>query len=126
MDIYLRQQTGKNAEREALQFLQAKGLKLLTKNYRCYYGEIDLIMQDKQDIVFVEVRSRSSRDFGSALESVNYQKMDKLIKAATHFLQKKCWLQKYYCRFDVIGIQYEASKTQLEWVKNAFSVENSL
>jgi len=119
-----RQQLGKQAELNACQFLQAKGLRLLQQNYHCYYGEIDLIMQDQDDIVFVEVRSRSRSDYGSALESIGQTKIKKLIKAATHFLQKKNWLYQVSSRFDVIAIQTTGGNVQLEWIKNAFSAES--
>ena len=83
-------------------FLLSKGFSLLQQNYRCRYGEIDLIMSDKEDIVFVEVRSRSRTDYGRAGESINASKKKKLIKTATLFLQTKDWLYKVHSRFDVI------------------------
>ncbi|MBX3709334.1 MAG: YraN family protein [Gammaproteobacteria bacterium] len=118
----MRHYLGKQAEREASKFLQAKGLRLLEQNYHCRYGEIDLIMHDQHDIVFVEVRSRSRTDFGKASETVNKNKQKKLIKTATHFLQTKQWWYKVNSRFDIIAIHYESGKQQLEWIKNAFSV----
>jgi putative endonuclease len=120
MDTFNKQQIGQAAERQACTFLQEKGLRLLIKNYSCPYGEIDLIMQDQDDIVFVEVRSRKRTDYGNALESVNNNKRKKLIKTATHFLQMKQWLHKINSRFDIIAIHPIAGKMQLEWVKNAF------
>lgn len=91
------------------------------KNYRTYHGEIDLIMQDQDDIVFVEVRIRHSVEYGNALESINKNKINKLIKTATHFLQWKKWLYKVNSRFDVIAIQPVKGVMQLEWIKNAFT-----
>lgn len=120
MEPFNRQETGKKAESLACQYLQAKGFHLLQQNYRCYYGEIDLIMQDLDDIVFVEVRSRHRTDFGNALESINKNKISKLVKTASHFLQKKEWLYKVNSRFDVIAIHPVDGKMQLEWIKNAF------
>ncbi len=118
-----RQQIGKDAEHYACEYLQTKGLGLIIRNYHCYHGEIDLIMQDKDDIVFVEVRSRSRSDYGSALESINKSKQKKLIKTAIHFLQCKKWLHRVNSRFDVIAIQLNNGSRQLDWIKNAFSVE---
>jgi putative endonuclease len=120
IDSPYKQKIGKLAELEACQFLQAKGLCLLVKNYRCYHGEIDLIMKEQEDIVFIEVRSRSRTDFGNASETIDKRKQSKLIKAATHFLQKKEWLFKVNSRFDVVAIQFKAGKLELEWIKNAF------
>lgn len=116
------QDTGSLAEQLACQFLQKKGLGLLQKNYRCFHGEIDLIMRDQDIIVFVEVRSRSGSDFGNALESINYPKIKKVIKAATHYLQRKNWLDNIQSRFDVVAIQSNIGKIiQFEWIKNAFA-----
>ncbi len=117
------QELGQHAEQQAQGFLQTKGFKLLAKNYRCFHGEIDLIMRDRDDIVFVEVRSRSRHDYGEAAETINTRKKRKLIKTGMHFLQKKDWLYKVNSRFDVIAIHIDAGKTQIEWIENAFSVE---
>jgi len=94
MDVLNRQQIGIHAEQDACKFLQKKGFRLLEQNYSCYCGEIDLIMQDREDIVFVEVRHRQHIQYGNALESINRKKMTKLLKTATHFLQGKKWLHK--------------------------------
>jgi len=119
----LKQQIGKEAENNACHFLQKKGLQLLMQNYRCYYGEIDLIMMDKGDVVFVEVRKRKCIDYGNAFETVNHSKRKKLIKTAMHFLQMKKWMHKVNSRFDIIAIHPVENIMQIEWIKNAFLVE---
>ncbi|HEX4044437.1 MAG TPA: YraN family protein [Gammaproteobacteria bacterium] len=119
----LRQEQGYQIEQQACLYLQARGFSLLEKNYHCYFGEIDLIMQDQQDIVFVEVRSRTSISFGHPLESITPSKINKLAKTATYFLQKKQWLYKVNSRFDVVTAQLSAGQWQFEWLKNAFTVE---
>ena len=68
------------AEKQACDYLMSQGLKWVESNYRCQLGEIDLIMRDKEYLVFVEVRARASRDFGGALESVGYRKQQKILK----------------------------------------------
>jgi putative endonuclease len=116
--------TGQFAEHHACEFLQRQGLQLLRRNYRCHQGEIDLIMQDRQDIVFVEVRVRNNHFCGDALDSVNYSKQQKLIKTATHFLHcNKLW-DNVNCRFDVIGISYAQTEATVEWITDAFSVDD--
>lgn len=115
-----RREIGHEVEQKALKFLQEKGMRLIVQNYTCKLGEVDLIMKDKEDIVFVEVRSRSRLDYGSASESITYSKQQKIINAATLFLQKKNWLYKVCSRFDVIAIQCVDNEWQLEWIKNAF------
>lgn len=125
MVLFNPSQKGKAAELTACEFLQTQGFSLLMQNYRCYFGEIDLIMQDQDDIVFIEVRSRRRTDYGNALESINQTKKAKLIKAATHFLQSTNQLYKINSRFDIIAIHPIHGKMQLEWIKNAFSLEDN-
>ena len=108
---------GQSAEHRAMQHLQQQGLKLLTTNYRCKRGEIDLIMQDIDTLVFVEVRYRKSDAFGSAVETVDTSKQNKLIAAAYHYLLEN--RKSSPCRFDVVGITGER-RPQIEWIKDAF------
>lgn len=124
MVTYDRQALGKKAEEEACDYLQAKGFRLLEKNYFCMFGEIDLIMQDGKDLVFVEVRSKSRIDYGNAFESIGRSKIKKLMKTAKHYLQKKKCLYKVNSRFDIVAIHPVQGKMQLEWIKNAFWDEN--
>jgi putative endonuclease len=114
-----KKKTGDHAEQRACKFLQAHGLKVITQNYRCKLGEIDLIMQDGEDVVFVEVRSRISLDYGSAIESISRNKQKKVINTSLCFLQQRNWLDKKNCRFDVIGIHQH----DLEWIKDAFTAD---
>ena len=89
---------GQQAELWACQYLEQQGLALITKNYHCRRGEIDLIMRDEKALVFIEVRYRKSARFGSALESVNYKKQQKLIITAEHYIlqsQTLFWLAFY-------------------------------
>ncbi len=109
-------QQGNFAEKEACAFLEKQGLKLVEKNYRCRTGEIDLIMQDKEALVFVEVRYRAKSDYGSALDSVDSHKIQKLISAASHYVSKH--QPDLPMRFDVVG--FDAS-LKPNWVANAFS-----
>jgi len=108
-------QQGKIAEDEACQFLKTQGLTLVEKNYRCRSGEIDLIMQDQEALVFIEVRYRAKNNYGSALDSVDQSKIQKLISAANHYVSKHQSDQPM--RFDVIG--FDAS-LKPNWVSNAF------
>lgn len=112
--------SGKQAEKQALDYLTKQGLFLLEANYHKRCGEIDLIMQDKEDIVFVEVRLRSSNDFGGGVASVTKTKQQKIIKTATLYMQAHHLLNKKNCRFDVISIKPISEKLDIEWIKNAF------
>lgn len=123
MVFSIKQKIGQRAETLATQFLKNKGFSFIEANYRCQFGEIDIIMQDQDDIVFIEVRSRSRVDYGTAVESINKTKIKKLILTATHFLQKKKLLYRVHSRFDIVAIHYQALDLQLEWIKNAFPAD---
>ncbi len=111
------QKKGEVFEHKAANFLRDKGWELLENNFRCKLGEIDLIMKDENTIVFVEVRYRHQKSFGSATESINYHKQVKIINTANYFLTQSNWHNKYPCRFDVVTFEGQ----QIHWIKNAFS-----
>jgi putative endonuclease len=112
--------TGQLSEKHAAIFLKRHGLKPLTKNYSCTMGEIDLIMQDQSTLVFVEVRTRHNPNYGSALESVDFKKQQKLTKTALHYLQQKNLYNRTDCRFDVVAVSHPDKTPTFEWIKNAF------
>jgi putative endonuclease len=112
---------GNSAEDYAEQFLTQKGLSLLEKNFSCPLGEIDLIMRDKEHIVFVEVRCRAHSIHGRAVETITPTKIKKIIRTATLFLQMRKWLHKAHSRFDVVAIDFSKHEKQLTWLKNAFT-----
>jgi putative endonuclease len=116
--------SGQLAEQQACEFLLSKGLRLLTRNYRCTLGEIDLVMQDRDNIVFVEVRVRRNRFYADAIESIDLAKQRKIIRAATHYLLHTKRLDKVNCRFDVIGISYAPTHPTVEWITDAFTTDN--
>lgn len=111
---------GNQSEQQAYAYLSRQGLKLITRNHHCRHGEIDLVMQDGQTLVFVEVRSRSSAQFGSAIASISSSKQKKIIAAAQHFLMTHPIHQQQACRFDVIGMDASKKPSNLQWIKNAF------
>lgn len=111
---------GKYAEAQVCQYLQRQKLKLVERNYTCRQGEIDLIMWDQDCIVFVEVRARAEQDFRDSLESVDYYKQHKVVRAATYYLQKTGQLNKVFCRFDVVAVKLQDEQLEFHWVKNAF------
>ena len=109
------QQSGAEAEHQASVFLQRQGFTELAKNYACRGGELDLVMQDRDTLVFVEVRLRSHAGFGDALESIDWRKQQRLRLAAEHYLAEHDWSGP--CRFDAVGID---GRGQLQWVQDAF------
>jgi len=111
---------GKIAEDLAKKYFSKKGYKILTQNFRSRYGEIDLIVQKKQDITFVEVKFRSSLAFGLPQEFVMKRKQAKIRKTATKYLIEKNLWNKVDCHFDVISVYEEKGKLALEHIKDAF------
>lgn len=115
---------GNWAENLAYEYLKLQGLKYVTKNYLCRMGEIDLIMRQKEILVFVEVRFRSNRSYASPSQSISVTKQRKLIRTAQHYLKRYGLIGAAICRFDVVGIELvENSQPNIEWIKNAFQVE---
>jgi putative endonuclease len=97
--------------------LQAQGLIPVAKNYRSRFGEIDLIMHDGSVLVFIEVRLRSSMDYGGAAWSIDRHKQRRLISTAQYYLAQLHRLPA--CRFDVVLLN-DAPDHGVEWIKNAF------
>ena len=115
---------GARAEQWAQQYLKNQGLEIVTNNYRTPRGEIDLIMQEGTTLVFVEVRLRSANRFGSAADSIDIRKQQRLIRAAQHYLQATKLWDQVPCRFDAICLAKDpdnSNKYQVEWLRNAFS-----
>lgn len=111
------QRIGEQAEQLALQHLRRAGLSLIERNYRCRHGEVDLIMDDGETVVFVEVRFRRNQRYGGAVASVDHHKQRRLITTAQHFLQTHRRLQQRPARFDLVAI---TEPNALEWIQNAF------
>lgn len=109
--------SGASAEHAAARFLQQHGLILLEANYRCRFGEIDLILRDKETLVFAEVRQRSRSDFGGAAASIDQHKQQRLILTAQHYLASLPRVPP--CRFDAVLLD---AAENIEWVMNAFEL----
>lgn len=109
---------GACAEQLAARFLQQQGLKLLQQNYRCRHGEIDLILQDGDTLVFAEVRLRRRSDFGGAAASIDTRKQMKLVHTAQHYLATLARIPP--CRFDAVLLD-TLNNPHPEWVRNAFT-----
>ena len=108
-----RQQEGDAAEDRALRYLEAQGMCVVQRNFRCKGGEIDLIMQAGRTLVFVEVRKRAGDAYGGAAASVTPRKQARILIAAQVFLQR--YREPPPCRIDVVAVD----GTQLRWLHNA-------
>jgi putative endonuclease len=118
-----RQQTGLRAENAAAAHLQSLGAHILLRNYRCRSGELDIVAQlGRDELVIVEVRTRSSDAYGGAAASVDAGKRRRLIRAANRLLQERRDLAKLRVRFDVMVVSGPSSDSpQILWIKHAFS-----
>lgn len=111
--------SGADAEERARRYLERQGLVTIERNFHSRRGEIDLVMQDRDTLVFVEVRFRSSSRFGSAAESVTPAKQQRIIDTARYFLNCRRQWGDYVCRFDVLAISGRAQQ-DIEWIRDAF------
>jgi putative endonuclease len=108
------QASGGEAEQIAERFLVGHGLRIVARNYRTRQGEIDLVVQDGDVLVFVEVRMRSGARFGGALGSIHARKRARIVAAARHFLMRLG--REPRCRFDVITVEAAGPA----WLRGAF------
>ncbi len=112
-----KQQQGAYCEQRALKYLQQQGMHLLESNFHCKAGEIDLIMRDGEEVVFVEVRQRADRDHGGAAWSITPAKQRRIVRSAQFYLLRYQPLPP--CRIDVVAIDGSG----LEWIKNAITAD---
>ena len=113
---------GARYEDVALAHLEGAGLVLIARNYNCRYGEIDLVMRERDTVVFVEVRYRRPGRFGGGIDSVHAAKRARLIRTAGAFLAEHPRLADTTCRFDVLAISdgVAPDSPSLDWRRNAF------
>jgi putative endonuclease len=114
--------SGADAEQLAQDYLQKQGLLFVAKNFRARRGEIDLIMRDNTQLIFVEVRFRRSNSFGSAEESITRQKCQRLTAAALAYMQSQKLVDQLSARFDAVAISPASATSQggyrINWIKN--------
>jgi len=113
---------GKEGEKAAVKFLKKRGYRIIEKNYRNKSGEIDIVAEQDQVLVFVEVKSRTDGEYGEPLEAVTPHKQRKIGQVAKGFMIQHR-IQNRDCRFDVVGIKGDPnqSKTwEIELVQDAF------
>lgn len=125
-DIKTSTDIGQLAESQAADFLIKQGLTLKEKNYCVKGGEIDLVMQHGNYLVFVEVKMRGNLNYGNTLELVEKPKRFRIIHAAKWYLLEHNLYDTAFCRFDVVGISPDRNnptKHKITWIKNAFEVE---
>jgi putative endonuclease len=115
-----RRASGARFEAIALAHLERAGLALIERNFCCRYGELDLVMRERDIVVFVEVRYRSASRFGDGVDSIGAAKRARLVRAAGAFLAGHPRLARAACRFDVLAIAGDADAPSIDWRQNAF------
>lgn len=111
---------GKLGESLAEKFLINKGYKIIDMNYKNKIGEIDIIALDKDVLVFVEVKSRTSNIYGNPYEAVNFKKQKKIVYASLIYLKYKKILDMQL-RYDIIEV-YLTKKYKINHIENAFCI----
>ncbi|QIR15826.1 YraN family protein [Shewanella aestuarii] len=106
--------SGQLAEQQAREYLQRQGLSFVASNVRFPFGEIDLVMQDQQSLVFVEVKYRQSTAFGGAINAISAKQIKRIRLSANAYLQQQAINPP--CRFDLVAINHN----QIDWIKGCF------
>ena len=114
---------GARGERLAAQHLESLGYKVVERNYRCPYGEIDIVASEGGDLVFVEVKTRRNQSFGCPSEGVDFRKQQKLVLSGEHYLMER-EIGEVNCRFDVAEVYFlDGRPVTIEIIKGAFSAD---
>lgn len=112
---------GQTGENIALGYLVKKGYTILYHNYHCHWGEIDIIAKKNSTICFIEVKTRTSLNFGKPYEAVNYAKVKKLMRPIQYFLLQKNY-KEYKLSLDVISIivNFDGTVNKLKHFENIY------
>jgi putative endonuclease len=116
-----RQELGETGENLACRELERRGYAILARRYRVRCGEIDIVARDGDTVVFVEVKTRESLDYGSGGEAVTWRKRQRMAHVAVDYLAR-AGASTMPCRFDVVSIAYGSSGPAIEVYQNAFDV----
>ncbi len=114
-------ETGKKGEEIAAAYLKKAGYRIRERNYRCPVGEIDIIALDGKEVVFVEVKSRKSNDFGEPEAAVDARKQAKLSRVALTYITEHN-LDDHNARFDVVAVSFSQGSESVRLIRNAFDL----
>lgn len=116
--MYQRHILGKLGEDIACQYLKENNYEIRERNFECRQGEIDIIAKDKEEIVFIEVKTRTNNSYGNPIDSITYYKQKHIIKSVQYYLYKEK-LEKSFVRIDVIEVYSRGEKYYVNHIKNA-------
>ena len=118
-----RRALGQKGEAAARAFLERRGVHILAANYTCAAGEIDLIGREREAILFIEVKTRTSEAFGPPQLAVHQRKQRQIVRAAQWFLAERR-MPEVACRFDVLAVTFLNDELpRIQWVRDAFPAE---
>ena len=119
-----RQAVGESGEEAAKAFLKRRGVRILTENFGCAAGEIDLIGRERETLVFFEVKARTSGAFGPPQLAVHRRKQQQIVRAAQWYLAEQR-IAEVPCRFDVLAVTFPegGGSPRIDWVQDAFPAE---
>ena len=112
---------GEKGEDIAAAFLKKKGYNILFRNYKCSFGEIDIIAKHKKILSFIEVKTRSTKKYGLPQEAVTPEKQTKISRVALEFVQRYK-MDDSAARFDVVSVQYLNDSCEVSLIENAFEL----
>jgi putative endonuclease len=118
MSMDPRRQLGNWGEEQAARYLRAQGYEIIERNWRCAAGELDLIAWEREHLVFVEVRTRRGRTYGTPEESVTPTKQAKLIELAQTYMQKHPELECAW-RIDVVAVELKGGRPRIDVIRHA-------
>mgnify|MGYP001273006155 CR=1 FL=1 len=113
--------TGKQGEELAAAYLVEAGFRIVERNYRCRFGEIDVVAEEGETLVFVEVKSRRSTTYGGPLVAVDARKQGKISRISLHYLAER-GLRHRPARFDVVAVLLLPTGPRIELIRNAFEL----
>lgn len=114
--MFFKQEIGKEGEDIAVRYLEKRNYLIIERNFRCKQGEIDIIALDKEELVFVEVKTRTNFNFGKPGEAVNNIKKKHMTKAIEYYLYKN-YIKDMYIRIDVIEVYMYGNKCRVNHIK---------
>lgn len=117
-----RRRTGEAGEKAAREYLEKQGYRIEQLNYRCEFGEMDIVARDGASLIFVEVRTRTGYAFGTPVESINARKQSRLKNLAQHYLKHR-YGRELPCRFDLIAILMERGTLEVTELKHYSGLE---
>lgn len=111
-----KQREGKSGEMAVVEYLENKGYKIICENFRCMKGEIDIVAHDNKNIIFVEVKTRTSKKYGEAKEAVDKRKIKHIYEAARYFMYVNK-IEESYARIDVIEVYLQNGNMSINHIK---------